>query len=1113
MFKKRVMAVALSIVMMPAMCFTSFAGEEGPTVRAPNGKALGISGINRPVQAADELILFTRENSSELTDTNSWCAAATAEYTDGRYVISAMDVRTGAVKIPYNGFVLFGHGTSEQWILDNLEPGDAVEIDGYGLPEVVDGAVLLLENGAKRAVDGVDRERQNDGLLIYTMNYGEFTGAFGDDTEEVIVANGIVVEKNTDGSGGTYIPGNGYVICGTGSARSFVGDMETGQKVTLVNVDVPVLPARYFIIEDRVVPIDRENAPRGANEVVVYDPSYGASTRTNPWGMEITVEDGRVTAVVGITSEDGVFIDNDSPIPQDGYVLSIQSGNAFYGLLDGNVKTGDAVTLVLNNTYIYNADKTAYAAMNPRSREDNPPGWDDAADSPYPGFRGADQLILYDSSYGSTTGTNAWGYEVVVNEDNKVIKAGGNNSGIPEGGLVLSGHGAKADWLRNTAVIGSRVRVDTSDKTCLVLLTPEALLDGAAFRINEAGEELEASRAKFLDLPYEKIQAYISKAAPLIQAAENHLVRKNYRELLDIIRDIDGYAERARFSSYESRKVENRAVWIRPKETSAAQVANILDNLKDLNINTVYLETWWGGYTIFPTENEITEQNPMYEGFDVLKAYIEEGRARGMEIHGWVENFFIGDSGTRNGGPVYAKKPEWLLLSRKGDNFQYVDMYDINYYFANPALPEVRDFIMEIYAELVKKYDIDGLQLDYVRYPEVGDGTNDFGYDPYTRELFEKESGTDPMNVRPGDELWEKWCEFRANIINTFVYRVVSEVRALKPEIRISADVWPNYAQGPTAMMQEPAKWVTKGYIDNIIPMSYTPDVDSTREDAVNTLAFAGGHSYVTMGLGTYLGLSGEVLLGQMRASNDSGAHGTALFEYESLMSAGYGDGLKEGLYRNGALVCDKDPLASVNVILRDVIRKLNDIYLPYKGIERSEAGKLSDRLSGILKSVKAYSNAGIDPSKAADLKGRISRLMDEVKKSRRTEEEVKSRITADLESCGGILTNYIERESFAKRQAVEEFVLEIPADGAKVGDILPVKVKAVFKAGEDVIMYLDPSQYTITSSNTRVAQVRDGSVMIKGRGRAEITVKISKNFIYNSDKKDRLIKRELEVR
>ncbi|MDF2986419.1 MAG: glycosyl hydrolase-like 10 protein, partial [Eubacterium sp.] len=826
---KKILALFLCVLMVVGvMTPISYAESQDISVFAESGSTVKVSAVNRPVQAADELILFTRDNTAQLTDSNVWCAAAIADYKDGKYVLTEIKDRAGAVKIPYNGFVLFGHGSSETWILDNLKIGEEVKINGYTLPQVITGQLVSAENGAQHAIASVDKEHENNKLTIYTINYGKNTGVFGTDTEEAVIANNIVAEKNTDGGTGTYIPENGYVISGSGSAKEFVHNLQVGEKVTLINLEVQTLPPMYFKINGSIYAINKKNTERGTGEVILYETSYGATTRTNPWGMEITAENGKVTGVTTISSKDGVYLDNNSPIPQKGYVLSIQADSPCFAKLNGNVKAGDSIELSDSNTFLYNAGKLAYDSLNPKSREDNPAGWDEASNSGFPGFRGADQLIVYDGTYGSTTGTNPWGYEVTVNKDNRIVKAGGNNSQIPQDGYVLSGHGVKADWLKNYALIGSNVIMDKTNKTVLVLFNPESMIDRAVIKIDSVKEELNASGTKFLDVPYAKVQEYIDNAELLVQSAREQLKDKNYIKLTEITGRIEQNSDKAHFANYQSKSVETRAVWIRPKETGLKQVSEHLDKLKELNINTVYLETWWGGYTIFPTENKITEQNPMYNGFDVLSAYLSEAHKRGMEVHSWVENFFIGDSGTNNGGPVYAKKPEWLLISRKGDNFQFVDMYNIKYYFANPALPEARDFIMSIYSELVKKYDIDGLQLDYVRYPDGGDGSNDFGYDTYTRELFKKATGADPIAVKPGDPLWDSWCAFRANIINTFVYRVVSEARAIKPHIKISADVWPNYEAGPTSLMQEPVKWVTKGYIDNIIPMSYTLDISST---------------------------------------------------------------------------------------------------------------------------------------------------------------------------------------------------------------------------------------------------------------------------------------------
>lgn len=1090
---KKLLAIALCIFLLIAALPYKATGEESTiTAENQNGSMISISGVNRPIRAANEMILFTRENQSPKTDSNPWCAAAIVDYVDGRYVVVEIKYREGAVDIPYNGFVLFGHGTSEEWILNNLKVGDEIIIKGYTLPEVILGPKIGLEDGTWYEVDGVNVQGEADALIIYTSEYGQWTDAFDATVAQAIVVNGIVVEVNTDGSKGTYIPGNGYVLSGSGNKRELIQGLKIGERVETANITISTVPERYAVINGIIVPIDKVNSARGTNEVILYDSSYGTSTRTNPWGMEITVVDNVIVNVKGF---DGT--NNDSSIPSNGVVISIHMGSPYYEMLNGQVAIGGAVQIVMEERYVYNASKTSYDAMNPKSREDNPKGWNDSTNAPYPGFRGTDQLIIYDRSYGNNTGTNQWGYEVTVNGEGKIVKVGGNSNDIPEEGFVLSGHGVKADWLKKHALIGATVDIDTDKKEVLILFTPESHIERSRLGIREEESRFINSKENFLDIRYQDVERYINNAKNYVAAAETKLAEKNYTEMLKILDKAEAEISNAHFSNYESRKVETRAVWIRPKETNAEQVAKLLDELQALNINTIYLETWWDGYTIYPTENTITEQNPIFGGFDVLKCYIEEAHKRGMELHAWVETFLVGvgASGTDEGGPVKAKKPEWLLISRKGDNFELVGEYNAKFYFANPALPEVRDFIMDIYLEIVKKYDIDGLQLDYIRYPDAKDGSNDFGYDSYTRSLFQQEYGVDPITVTPGHELWTEWCKFRANFVSTFVYRVFNEIKAVRPDVEISADVWTDYVNGPVVKMQDVKDWVSKGYIDTVIPMSYTLDSKAAAADTRNTKEFADKKALVTVGLSAQIGLTPEELVEQVLAANNNMAEGTAIFEADAFLRNKYGDKLVKGIYSNKAISPSKDPVNSIKVMLEEVRRKISEIYLPYGGMDKAKASRYLNEIKSILDS-NVFKEKG--KTKWKDLEKvevKIENLLKSISADTSINSKVVDRIKYDLNRCISILGESIFKGAFMESHKVEKLIVECPI--SRVGDSAEVRVKAVFEEGEDVIMYVDPSHFKVRCSNPNVLHV-DGTVArAVGPGKANIMVTISNEFLF----------------
>lgn len=862
---------------------------------------------------------------------------------------------------------------------------------------------ITLGDGSIHRVDLIDQEREDGKLSIFTRNYGSTTKPPLPQTMEAIITNDIVTAKYAGSTKGTYIPSNGYVLSGTGSTAALIDHLTIGDSIT-ANFPIPIFPSKYFILNGEVVPITQVNAGRGAADIVLYLPAYGPDTKTNPWGMDITVEGGKVTKIsVMMQDASGNWVDNNSVIPEGGYVLSIQAESPFYNKFNGSVQIGDAVELNTSNEVLIQASKTAYDALNPKSREDNPGGWDDGSNAPFPGNRGADQLIIYDSSYGASTGTNPWGYEVIVNADGKVAHVGGNNSNIPPGGYVVSGHGIKASWLNEQVYVGSTFILLPDKKQALFLFTPESYLDKAQLGIKAAEERLLLTKQQFLDVNYSGIEQQIASAQAGIEELKTSIAQGDFTSFTERFAKLNEQVEKASYMSYESRAVDHRSIWIRPKETNLEQVQQHIAKLHALNINSIYLETWWNGFTIYPTSHPLAAQNPIYGGFDVLDAYMKEADKAGIEVHAWVENFLVGVGSAV--GPVKGLKPEWSMISRKGHDYQDVPLYNTQYYFLNPARPEVRDFISEIYKELLQKYEIDGLHLDYIRYPDAGDYTNDFGYDSYTRDLFKQQYGADPIDLQPGGELWREWVDLRTNTINEFVYRISSEAKKLKPDIRVSAAVWPNYVDGPEFMHQEPKDWIAKNYIDQLFPMSYHPDATSVAADSLNSVALANNKSLIVIGVGTNIGLTKEMLLNQINDSIAVGASGSALFEFESLFENGYDKALLAGLYSKPAIVPDKNPLLSMKMIVSEMQRKIKTIYLPFNGMsDGKKYAKELEKLEEAWKDKKAVNKEGKESLK------KIGKLIERIESDRSLNEEVKKRMTGDLNYLQTIISVFLSK-------------------------------------------------------------------------------------------------------
>lgn len=863
--------------------------------------------------------------------------------------------------------------------------------------EPMTGPKIILEDGTAYRIDGLNPAVPLDsGIAVYSLEYGKATPPFTAGRVEYIVVDDVVALKNTQGNRGTHIPTTGFVLSLSGSAAETLGGLSPGDSVTAVHVDLPILPSNYVAINHLneaagkvYVGITKFNSERGDGDAVLFDPSFGTSTGRNPWGMEFAFVDGIVTEVTNFNGAP-----NDTAIPAGGYVLSIQQGHPLYQQLNGKLTIGDRVELV-REEFTYQASRTSYDAYNPKVKEDNPGGWDEINDEPYGGFRGAGQLIVYDEGYGQkTTGTNGYGNEVVVNDKGYVIQNGGNNSIIPPGGMVLSGHGKFNTWLVQHAAIGSKVTIRPEKKLVTVILTPESYLERAEIDMDTVVRRAAAAKSQFLDVPYERMEAVISVAKALLKQIKEAAAIDGLEGQRSRLDELNRLTTEAYYLTFESRKVDHRALWLRPKETNLQQVVEHLDRIKAVNMNSIYLETWWNGYASYATEHPLTAMNPINKGFDVLDAYITEGHKRGIEIHAWVHNFFI-----LPGAPVLEQHPEWRMYMREikpGGEVVIQPSPDQAGLSLNPVDPGARQFILEVYEELLSKYDIDGLHHDYGRYPgSPADYSKDYGYEVVTRQAFEQEHGVDPADLFPGDEKWDAWVRFRIDAINSFIERTVHEAKALKPDITITAAVWPNYDEAPYTHYQEVEHWLGNNLLDNTFHMSYMPDWSVVVEDLEKTIDLAKNKSFSTSAVGTFINLTHTALMEQLDQVNRHGSAGTGIFEFESLFFGGYGDVIRLGSHREPAVMPDHRRTEPVSLMLEELVRKTNEIYVPHQGMSGEDATFVANMANALAASLKAMSE--MTPESAIEVKSGVNKIREVIGGTDAIHAEVKKRIKHDL--------------------------------------------------------------------------------------------------------------------
>jgi uncharacterized lipoprotein YddW (UPF0748 family) len=217
------------------------------------------------------------------------------------------------------------------------------------------------------------------------------------------------------------------------------------------------------------------------------------------------------------------------------------------------------------------------------------------------------------------------------------------------------------------------------------------------------------------------------------------------------------------------------------------------------------------------------------------------------------------------------------------------------YLWASPASPIVQSHILSIAADLATRYDLDGLHLDLVRY-----SSSNYSSDPATMRAF-----TDALTISP-TLVFTAWRpQFQRDQVSGLVARIYSTTTALKPDLLVSAAVWPNYADGYTGFYQDSRGWLAGGYMDANLPMLYTSDI---LNDLPQWITRTQGFLDDAHGRWIIPGISGAYtqtapLFDRIAAARALSAPGVAIFSYSGLKAGNFWDDLANGPFAALAIV------------------------------------------------------------------------------------------------------------------------------------------------------------------------------------------------------------------
>lgn len=250
---------------------------------------------------------------------------------------------------------------------------------------------------------------------------------------------------------------------------------------------------------------------------------------------------------------------------------------------------------------------------------------------------------------------------------------------------------------------------------------------------------------------------------------------------------------------------------------SPEQIDETIKWAKQANINVLQFQVRRVGDAYYNSAYEPRATNIQGDaGFDPLGYIIKKGHANGMQVHAWINTYrtWTGTNAPADPKHVVNQHPEWLSKDIKGAVSNGRETY------LDPGAAGVRKYLVKIVADILGKYDVDGIMLDYIRYPG-----RKYGYSAAALAAFNAKNGS---TGKP-EEADEKWCQWRRDRVTETVRAINKEITRLKPWVTLSAATVPwggcpddfKKTDAYGYVFQDWRLWMEQGIIDVNMPMNY----------------------------------------------------------------------------------------------------------------------------------------------------------------------------------------------------------------------------------------------------------------------------------------------------
>jgi uncharacterized lipoprotein YddW (UPF0748 family) len=319
-------------------------------------------------------------------------------------------------------------------------------------------------------------------------------------------------------------------------------------------------------------------------------------------------------------------------------------------------------------------------------------------------------------------------------------------------------------------------------------------------------------------------------------------------------------------------------------------------------------------------------------GFDPLALTLQLARRESLSIHAWMAVNLVSSAVDlpTSAQHVIRRQPDWLMVPRAlASELRAIDPRDARYLarvaqwtrrrpteveglYTSPIHPWAAAHATAVVSELVRTYEVDGVHLDYIRYPG-----EDFDHSRFAIQQFKSEirpqlaeidrkraDALERTNALAYPDLYRpQWTAFRQSRLTAMLSRIRDAVKTIRSGVIVSAAVIADHEEAAASRLQDWPQWLAESLVDVVIPMAYTQD-SQRFERQIEMARSVAGDAHLWAGIGAYR-LTPTATLRHIAAAGRLGADGIALFSYDAMIASPRGaEALAElgrAAFRNGS--------------------------------------------------------------------------------------------------------------------------------------------------------------------------------------------------------------------